>query len=220
MMDVIKNYVKYVDVKNSEIVNSLNRFDSKLQILTEENGVTKVNPISKDGYWPSRFKYAKNINDINDLLSDNEILVIEINIDDLNKIDEKNLFSVRFPEKEDKNKIGLKNYLVPWDFSFDGLSKEIANAFEPVVVLKNVIQYETKLETYRIRAVHTIRDNIGVRRQDISSSFGGVSDLYYRTTDLEVALEFADDVTEFIQVAPGTWVVSKLPNYMKEQNRK
>ena len=109
-MDMIKNYVKYIDEKDNDFVRNLNRYDSRIQILTEVDGVIKANPIAKDGYWPSRFKYVKNIKDLNDMLSKNETLVIEINIDNLDKIDEKNLFSVRFSEKEDKNKIGLKYY--------------------------------------------------------------------------------------------------------------
>jgi len=218
---MVKNYVKYTDEIDNEFINNLNKLDERINILTVENGETKVKPIAREGYWPSRFKYAKNIHDLHYLLSNDETLVIEIGFEDLDKINEKNLFQVRFPEKEEKIRIGEKCYLVEYDFSFRGLPKEIEREFEPVVALKNFdVQNENNHETYKIKQIHTIMSDIGERRNDLRSGFGGISDLYYRTKNSNIAEQFSDDIIEFTQVAPGKWAPTRVPSYMMDEYSK
>lgn len=219
MMDMVKNYVKFTDEIDNEFINNINRLDERLQILTIENGEYKVKPISREGYWPSRFKYVKNIFDLNRHLNPEETLVIEISIDDLDKINQKNLFQIRFPEIEEKTRIGGKCYLVDYDFSFKGLSKEIAKAFDPVVLLKDFEQVQ-EFETYQLKQVHTITSNIDERRHDLKIGYGGITDLYYRTSNPMVAEQFSDSVIELTQVAPGRWTPTKMPSYMMDEYSK
>lgn len=218
---MVKNYVRYTDEIDNEYINNLNKLDERINILTTENGEVKVKPIARGGYWPSRFKYVKNIHDLHNVLSKDETLVIEIGFEDLDKINEKNLFQVRFPEKEEKTRIGEKSYLVDYDFSFRGLPREIEREFEPVVALKDFdVPTEGGYETYAIKQVHTIMSNIDERRHDLKTGFGGISDLYYRTKNPNIAEQFSDDIIEFTQVAPGKWAPTRVPSYMMDEYSK
>lgn len=216
---MVKNYVKFTDEIDNEFISNLNKLDERLQILTIENGETKVKPISRGGYWPSRFKYVKNIYDINHVLTPEETLVIEIGIDDLDKINQNNLFQIRFPEMEQQTRIGGKCYLVDYDFSFKGLPKEIERSFDPVVALKDIEQNQ-EFETYQIKQVHTITSNIDERRQDLKVGYGGITDLYYRTSNPMIASQFEDSIIEFTQIAPGKWTPTKIPSYMMDEYSK
>lgn len=217
---MIKNYVKYEDEINNEYINKLKPYDEKLNILTIKDGKEVVKPVAENGRWPSKYKYIKNIYDLNSVLSNQEKLVISVSVDNLDPmsksylgINEENLFAIHTPDQT--YSIGTKNYLVDYDFEFNGLSKDVVNSFEPVVALKNDNE-----ETYSIKSVHTITSDIDERREDLKNWYDGISDLYYRTTNSEIAEKFADDIIEFTKVGPNKWLPTKLPIYMMDNYKK
>lgn len=211
---MVKNYVKYENEIDNPYINGFKVYDPKFNILTTNGAELEVKPISVDGRWPSRFKYVKTVYDLYASLNENEELIFEVSIDELDKINEDNLFPVRYPDLTDMT-IGSKTYLVEYDFSFEGLSEDIKREFTPAVALK---QLEEGI--YFVGDVHTITDGIAERRNDIKDGYGEYSDLYLKTTNPEIARQFPDDIIELTQIAPKKWIITKMPEYIKSQQTK
>lgn len=213
---MVKNYVRYVDEMENPFIQNLYRFDSKFNVLkVTENEEIEIKPLFENGNVPSRFKYVKSVDDLNTYLDKDETLIVEIKADEVEYINSENLFSHRFPEKSPKYGIGQKAYLVDYNFSFNGLPKEVEKTSIPVVLLK-----EQNSDLYLMRQVHTIMDSINERRNDLKRGFGGYSDLYYQLTDPQVAETFQDDAIEIVMTKPETWMVTKVPGYMKDEQTK
>lgn len=208
-----KNYVTYESERDNNFINSFTKLSPEVQKLVINGDETySIDPfISLEKY-----KYVKSLEELNDSLRPNETLVIEISDENLDKVSRDNIFTYTKPVKSEKKsnyEIGKKTYLVDYDFSLNGLSKEEQQSFVPSVLLKR------NDGSYALRQICTITDSIEERRHEIKEGYGGYSDLYFEIKDKKVADQFYDDAYELIKTSSQSWAVVRAPKYTLSQSK-
>lgn len=214
MAGTVEYYVRYQDEKgNPYIEENFDRRSPEIKrLLIDGKGNCKIEPFIS---W-ANYKNIYSLSDLHAAMPENEILVIQIEKENLDKVQPTNVFSYRDPQKETtKYGIGNKEFLVNYDFSFNGLPREIQRAFTPAVLLK-----QPNSKYYKLGEVTTITDAIDERRHYIKEGFGELSDLYFKITDPNVVEQFSEDVLEVTKMTPESWMVTRIPDYMKETPNK
>lgn len=213
---MIKNYVKYEDeMGNPFIEDNFNKLSKEVQRMItdkDQNEKYRIEPIVD----LSKFKYVHSLKDLNNALPENESLIIEISSENVDKVNRKNLFHHRFAEKNTAN-IGTQINLLSLDYDLGWLPKDIRNKLQSNtrVVLKN------EDNTYSVKEVHTITSSMNERRSDLSRGFGGISDIYYEITDPDLIIQlFENDVISLVKINEGRWLVTNIPEYLREDTLK